>query len=1173
VRARAVEHEAEEKAPARAGEVARDQASVVTLGPPGIPAGLAGAPFLLALQARAGNAAVAALIEQHRTAEQTVDKPEVATSEAPPPEGTELQATGTEPSPAEAVAGPSDDDMTRLDAAAEAPAPDHQAEADSAKQMAARDAQNELAQTGTSNSDSAADSGGGSEPGIAIAERAPPAVPDVSASDPSVALARVAALPPAPLLGSLGSVSAAVGREAAQDQQRLSASPPQRARHPGAPATVDAPASSRVVIAERSPREIPKAEEASEVAIRPPSELPVVPELRAPAGEIPLRDPGLELKAGALPHLPIEGNADPGTVQQQHRQVIGHIEKERLEEAQVAKQLLGEDQIFPSVPPETLRGMVPGSPAANGHGAAIDRAEGDDAASIIAQQEKGDEIRGAISTGLSSLAERRQQYGEHSSAERAKADAEMTQLEQANSAEQTAERAAAKQDVLGLRSQWSQGQHELVAGAQREADAKTSETLALVARERGAGEQQAAAHYHQGQQEADLARRQAEQQAVAEKKKAQGGGVGSVLAAIGSAAQSLFDKAKQAVVSVFDRARQLVKSAIDRARQLATEVLERARLVIVGTLRTAGNALTAIGDRVLVAFPVLRDRFRRMIQDRIAAAEASVNRLAAVLKQSVQAVLNGLSTVLVAAIGLMRQGMQAAIDGVGATVRGALDFARGAIAALGTFAVLVKDIAANPGQWVRNLAAAARDGIKNHLWPDLKAVVQGWFNEKLDTVLGLGSAVWSLLKRGGVTVAQVATTVWEGLKALIPQTVIWVLIEKLVALIVPAAAAVILIIQALQAAWASIGRIIQAADAFVAFLKGVRWGDAGPLFASALAKSAVAAIEFVSQFLLQRLIGAAGAVAGKIRTLAKRIGARLAVAGRGLAKGAKVIGTNAANAVKRAAGFTREAIARPQVRWHAWRLRRSLGGQPRALRKLAQLRSDPAIDPSLKLRFLRLVPPRLGPGSDARALMNSIVQENESTFCRQGRQLTAAEISSVAPMTKLVSLADIFDKGMLADEYQKRFASFAEWQAALKKDPSIFNPKRHLKPGAEIGRWWSPLADTNERSLEAAIDTRQLEGNYEQGAVRAHLAPEAAVKATFYKPTAFDAMFFDSWQTPPTKGAWGFIRTQNGAIIIREAVTRPVTADVCSEFETLLPSPGEVSTASDVTVKALEALP
>jgi hypothetical protein len=215
------------------------------------------------------------------------------------------------------------------------------------------------------------------------------------------------------------------------------------------------------------------------------------------------------------------------------------------------------------------------------------------------------------------------------------------------------------------------------------------------------------------------------------------------------------------------------------------------------------------------------------------------------------------------------------------------------------FAVLVKDIAAGPARWIGNLAEAARDGIRNHLWPDLQGAVQGWFNEKLDSLLGLGSAVWNLLKKGGITAVQVASYAWEGIKSVIPQTVMWVLIEKLVALIVPAAAAVMLIIQALQAAWGSLGRILQAVDAFVGFLKGVRWGNAGPLFGKAIAAGAVAVVEFISQFLLQRLIGAAGSIARKLRSLAKRIGMAVAAVGRGTLRGAQLIGKGIRAGVRR----------------------------------------------------------------------------------------------------------------------------------------------------------------------------------------------------------------------------------------------------------------------------------
>jgi hypothetical protein len=616
----------------------------------------------------------------------------------------------------------------------------------------------------------------------------------------------------------------------------------------------------------------------------------------------------------------LEGSADPATVREQRGHVLEGMEREHAAGQQDAAQPLGEDQIFPIVAAETLRAAAPHAPTSNGHTPPAPVGEEDEATSIIAQQEKGSEIQGAVSSGLSSLADQRSAYVQHTIAERARADAEMTQLEQANMEEQTAERAAAKGEVAALRGQWSGAQKELIAGGQREADAKTAETLETVIQERQAAEKQAAAHYQEGQHQADRARRQAEQQAATERQKAQSSG--GVLGAIGSAAQSLFDKAKQAVQSVFDRARQLVRGAIERAQQLATAVMEKARQTIVGAIRTAGSVLTAIGDRVLAAFPTLRDRYRGLIQARIAAAEAAVNKLANALKQGVQAVLNGLSTALSAAIGLLRQGMLAAVDGVRATVRGALDFARSAIAAFGTFAVLVKDVAANPGQWISNLAAAARDGIRNHLWPDLQRAVQGWFNEKVDTLLGLGSAAWNLLKRGGITVAQIASVAWEGIKSMIPQTVIWVLIEKLVALIVPAAAAVMLIIQALQAAWGSLSRIVQAFDAFIAFLKGVRWGNAGPLFGKALAAGAVAVIEFISQFLLLRLMGAVGAVASKIRALASRIGARLAGAAGKFIRGARVVSSGARRLVAASGTAARKLYKRGGDKWFLFKNRR-----------------------------------------------------------------------------------------------------------------------------------------------------------------------------------------------------------------------------------------------------------
>jgi hypothetical protein len=112
---------------------------------------------------------------------------------------------------------------------------------------------------------------------------------------------------------------------------------------------------------------------------------------------------------------------------------------------------------------------------------------------------------------------------------------------------------------------------------------------------------------------------------------------------------------------------------------------------------------------------------------------------------------------------------------------------------------------------------------------------------------------------------------WEGIKAMIPPTLIRILVEKLVAMIVPAAGAVMVIIEGLKAAWGAIKRILAAFQKFFAFLKAVKDGNAGPKFAQALAAAAIAVIDFIANWLISKLAKGASKVGGKIKALAKKI--------------------------------------------------------------------------------------------------------------------------------------------------------------------------------------------------------------------------------------------------------------------------------------------------------------
>jgi hypothetical protein len=112
---------------------------------------------------------------------------------------------------------------------------------------------------------------------------------------------------------------------------------------------------------------------------------------------------------------------------------------------------------------------------------------------------------------------------------------------------------------------------------------------------------------------------------------------------------------------------------------------------------------------------------------------------------------------------------------------------------------------------------------------------------------------------------------WEAIKEMIPPTLIRILVEKLVAMIVPAAGALLAIIEGLQAAWGTVSRIIAAIDTFIAFLKAVKGGGAGPQFAQALVAAMIVVLDFVANYLLMKLGSGLKALAGKLKGIARHL--------------------------------------------------------------------------------------------------------------------------------------------------------------------------------------------------------------------------------------------------------------------------------------------------------------
>jgi hypothetical protein len=760
----------------------------------------------------------------------------------------------------------------------------------------------------------AAGGGGGGGGGGAAAEETAEEPPDVSSAPPAEAMATVSSLKVGQIAGAISSVSASVSGKVSEEKSTLAAEPPSIKRPSGAPQTKDARggeqgstgegAAAEGVEEVAAEGETPSAEDQL-TPLEEPGPAPTdqvatprvsgggeggtmspadVDQLSAAIDNLPTTDPALEETAGPPPTVELVGEADPAVAAEQRTQLEEKAASLETEGAQDAAKPMGEDELYPVVPDETLTATVGGGEG-GGEGAAVE--VDDETSAIVAEEEQGDSVRAEASAAQAEMTTAESEHETEVATKNSEHEAAVEEAVSANEEQQTARRNTAKSDVEAKRGEWTAGQRAMVDKSRTDADAAMEESDSTVEREQTSADERAEQEIETGNEEARTARKSAERDASKEKEKEpEGGGFWDWVA---SAATAFFDGLKSAIGAIFDAARALVKGAIELAQKAAAAIIDAARDAIIAGIRLAGDVCLAAADVLLAGFPELRDQVKGAINDTVSAAEDAVNEFADDLKRGVQELLDALGKALDAALAFLEKALMAAVDAVASAVKAAIAAAKAAIAALALFAQLIKDIAADPGGWLSNLGAAIVDGIQNHLWKELKAAVKNWFNAKLDSVLGIGTAIWEVLKKGSITVAQVGKMAFEALKAAIPMMLIQLLVEKLVAMIIPAAGAVMAIVEGLQAAWGSISAILAAIGKFISFLKAVKSGGAGPQFAQALAAGAVAVIEFVSSFLLVKLIKPAKKVGGKVKAMAGKIMAKLKKLGAKIAKAFKKV--------------------------------------------------------------------------------------------------------------------------------------------------------------------------------------------------------------------------------------------------------------------------------------------
>ena len=589
--------------------------------------------------------------------------------------------------------------------------------------------------------------------------------------------------------------------------------------------------------------------------------------------KLPTSAAGIATSPGPAPELAMQGEAQ-GTADARRAEL--ETETARLEQQGRADSRvpLGEDSIETSVPTEELvarpapRGAPPAAALPTLEGAAPSEEVG-----FVAKEQHGAEIDAALAKASADVTAERAKHTQEEAKARADADKQVRDLKTKADADHVAARAKAKGESDKARGEWQAEIDKQGKDARKKADKKVAEGMAQVQAEEAKANAEAKQHIEEGQQKAEEEKQKGEREAEEAKQKGKSKSSG-FFGWLSSKAKAFFDGIKKAISAAIDAARKAVKAVIDAAKKLAMAAIDLARKAITAAIKAIGDALIAISDVLLAAFPGLKAKFQAAIRKAVDVATAAVNKIADGLKQAVQAALDLLGAALDKALGLLEKGLHAIVDAAGAVVQGAIKAAQAVVEALGTWAKLIKDVATGPGAWLRKLGAAIVDGIRNHLWAAFKTAVVEWFKSKVFELLGVGGIVLQLLLEGGLTREHIIQMALDALIVAIPAALIAILIEKLVSMIVPAAGALMAIIEGLQAAWGTISRIIAAFAAFMAFLLAVKSGGAGPLFAVALASAAVVLLDFVANWLLKKLASAARKVGAKLKGLAEKFKAR-----------------------------------------------------------------------------------------------------------------------------------------------------------------------------------------------------------------------------------------------------------------------------------------------------------
>ncbi|MCP3100738.1 hypothetical protein LZ198_17860 [Myxococcus sp. K15C18031901] len=402
---------------------------------------------------------------------------------------------------------------------------------------------------------------------------------------------------------------------------------------------------------------------------------------------------GVPTRATERPSVDLSGEADPTQLESAYGASDQQTHAARLDAAQAIQGDFGENAIFPEPDPSMLRprlteaGATTATPEVSAAAPSIPseaRASIDAGASPPLQERVGAEQQ--------RYAQEQSRYESDTEAAHAQAHEDIAELGDEARSTQTDAQSTARAAVGLARRDWD-GEHARVeADFQGKAETARTEHHDRISTKTREGNSEADAHIAKAEQDTSAEQQRADAEAERKKREAKKKSSG-FWGWARSKAKALIDGLKAAVNFVYDNLRKAVKAIFDAAKKLALAAIELARKAVVGLIQAYGAVLKGLVSIALAAFPDIRDRMLRRIDQAVETATRIVNTAAEVLKKGVAAVLDFLAETIDKALGLVQSIYNGILTVVGMLISGELQ------ELLARFADLVAAAKTAPGQF------------------------------------------------------------------------------------------------------------------------------------------------------------------------------------------------------------------------------------------------------------------------------------------------------------------------------------------------------------------------------------------------------------------------------------------------------------------------------------------